>query len=350
VLSNKRRRSLEKSNGIFITGASGFIGGHLAKRLLTHREDDQYERIFVRALVRNPDKASWLRSLGAEIVPGDILDPALLTQAMQGCQVVYHAAAWVSEGGSKPEVWEVNVEGTRNVVNAAISGQTSGEVKRFIHLSSCAVYGSLQAFDIDETTPTRMTGKLYADSKVAAEEVVFQAYREQHLPVVVARVSQVYGPGSQQFTIRPVEVIKSGKMVLIDGGQYLCKPIYIDNLIDALILCAKEDAAIGEAINLTDGISVSWREFFGAYGKMLGINYFPSLPYPAAWLAALAFETQAKLKGKKAGLTRRAVQSLRSSNSFSNQKARHLLGWEPRVDLVEGMHRCQIWLREEGYL
>ena len=331
---------MEKDKPIFITGASGFIGGRLAKRLLT------LEALPVRALVRNPGKAAWLEQLGAEIIPGDITDAQLLQQVVRGCQAVVHAAAWVSESGAQAEVWKVNVEGTQNVVNAALAAG----VQRFIHISSCSVYGSRQQFDIDETTPTRLTGKFYGDSKIAAEEVVFRAAHESGLPAVVARVSQVYGPGSQQFTIRPVEVIKSGKMVLIDGGKHLCKPIYIDNLVDGLVLCAEVDAAIGEAINLTDGITVPWKEFFGAYGKMLGKQSFPSLPYPAAWLAALVFEIQAGIKGKKASMTRGAVQSLRSSNSFSNQKARTLLGWQPRVDLAEGMRRTEAWLRQEGYL
>ena len=332
---------MDNLSPVLITGAGGFIGGHLARRLLTQ------EKITVRALVRNPEKAAWLKELGAEIVVGDINDePAVLAQAMSGCRVVYHAAAWVSESGSQAEVWKVNVAGTQNVVDAALAAG----VQRFVQISSCAVYGSLQQFDIDETTPRRMIGKPYGDSKAAAEEVVIKAYQERKLPVVIARVSQVYGPGSQQFTIRPVELIKAGKMFLIDGGRHLCKPIYIDNLIDGLILCAKVDAAVGEAINLTENMQVSWHEFFGAYGKMLGKASLPSLPYPVAWLAALFFETQAKLKGKKSGLTRGAVNSLRSSNSFSNRKAQALLGWSPKINLAEGMRLTEIWLREQGYL
>ena len=226
-------------------------------------------------------------------MPGDLTDPASLQAAVEGCQLVFHAAAWVSEGGNKADVWAVNVTGTRNMVEAAL---TAG-VERFVHLSSCSVYGSLQQHNIDETSPTRMRGNLYGDSKVAAEEVLFEAYRNQGLPAVSARASQVYGPRSPQFTIRPVEVIKAGKMVLIDGGRHLCKPIYIDNLVDGLILCAKVEAAVGEAINLTDGEPVPWRDFFGAYGRMLNIDSFPSAPYRVAWLIGLYNEVKARLQG-----------------------------------------------------
>ncbi len=323
-----------------VTGATGFIGGRLAERLAA-------TGVKVRALVRNPAQSAHLAGLGIEVVPGDITRPETLPPAVAGCRLIFHAAAWVSETGSRSQVWAVNVAGTQNLLNAALA---AGAITRFVHVSSCAVYGSLQQFNITEATPMRRRGNLYADSKVAAEEAVFQAYRERGLPVVAARASQVYGPGSAQFTIRPVTVIKAGKMVLVDGGRYLCKPVYIDNLVDGLILCATEPAAIGEAINLTDDQPVPWRDFFGAYGRMLGIESFPSVPYPLAWLVALFNEAKAAARGQKTGLNRGAVSSLRSRNSFSNQKARQLLGWEPRVDLAEGMRRTEAWLRTAGYL
>jgi nucleoside-diphosphate-sugar epimerase len=328
-----------KGKKALVTGATGFIGGRLAERLIS-------EGMQVRGLARTPAKGQWLAGLGVELVPGDITAPASLRTAIAGCQLVFHAAAWVSEGGTKAEVWAVNVTGTQNVVNAALAE----EVERFVHLSSCAVYGSLQQPNIDETTPTRMRGNLYGDSKVAAEQVVFRAYRDRGLPVVAARASQVYGPRSRQFTLRPIEVIKAGKMVLIDKGRHLCKPIYIDNLVDGLILCAQVEAAVGEAINFTDGAPVPWREFFGAYGRMLGIDSFPSVPFALAWLIGYYNEITARRRGKKASFNRAAIHALHSSNSFSNQKARELLGWQPNIDLAQGMTLTEAWLRVEGYL
>ncbi|HEX9923568.1 MAG TPA: SDR family NAD(P)-dependent oxidoreductase [Anaerolineae bacterium] len=328
-----------KGKKALVTGATGFIGGRLAERLVT-------EGIQVRALTRTPANGQWLAELGVELVPGDITDPASLRTAIAGCQLVFHAAAWVSEGGTKAEVWAVNVTGTQNVVDAAL---VAG-IERFVHLSSCAVYGSLQQPNIDENTPTRMRGNLYGDSKVAAEDVVFRAYRAQGLPVVIARASQVYGPRSRQYTIRQIEIIKAGKMVLIDKGRHLCKPIYIDNLIDGLILCAQVEAAVGEAINFTDDAPIPWREFYGAYGRMLGINSFPAVPFALAWLIGYYNEITARLRGKKASLNRGILMTHRSSNSFSNQKARELLGWEPNVDLAQGMMLTEAWLRAEGYL
>ena len=323
-----------------ITGATGFIGGHLARRLQTA------EGVQVRALVRSPQKAAPLEALGVEIVPGDITDPEAVREAMRGAQIVYHAAAWADEQGDRDAVWAVNVGGTQHTIDAALAEG----VERFIHLSSCAVYGSLQQLDIDETTPPRMTGRVYHDSKVAAEELVFAAHREHGLPVVVPRPSQVYGPGSPQFTIRVIQAVKAGKIILVDGGKHHFKPVYIDNLIDALILCAQVDAAVGEALNITDGGPVPWRDFFAAYGRMAGVDSFPSAPYPAAYAYAIFKEIMSKVTGKRSSINREVVKTFHSHNSFSNAKARRILGWEPAVDFEEGIRRTEAWLRAEGYL
>jgi nucleoside-diphosphate-sugar epimerase len=325
---------------VLITGATGYIGGQLAERLL------QEDEIQIRVLARQPAEARRLAKLGCEIVPGDVTDAGSLERAVAGCELVYHAAAWVRETGARRDVWGVNVTGVQHLVDAA----SEAGVRRFIHLSSCAVYGSLQRLAIDETTPMRMSGSLYADSKVAAEEIVLRAHHAHGLPIVIVRPSQVYGLGSPQFTLRPLELIRRRRMVLIDGGRHLCKPIYIDNLVDGLILCARSDAAVGQAFNFSDGEPVTWSDFFGAYAQMLEVAKLPSLPYPLAWLAAIAFEASEKLTGKAGGLNRRVLRSLTSNNSFSNHKAQTILGWRPRVDLSEGMRRTEVWLRRHGYL
>jgi len=339
----KTRREMKSDlagKTILVTGTTGFIGGHLARRLQTE------EGAQVRALVRSPQKAAALAELGVEIIPGDITDPAAVHEATRGAQIVYHAAAWADEQGDKDAVWAVNVEGTQNMLDAAV---TAG-VERFIHLSSCAVYGSLQKMDIDESTPPRLTGRIYHDSKVAAEERVFAAHRQHGLPVVVARPSQVYGPGSPQFTIRVIQAIKAGKIILVDGGKHHFKPIYIDNLIDALVLCGMKDEAVGLALNITDGGPVLWRDFFLAYGRMVGIESFPSVPYPLAYAYAIFKEAMSKITGKRSSINREVVKTFRSHNSFSNARARRVLGWEPAVDFAEGMRRTEAWLREQGYI
>ncbi len=273
---------------VLITGVTGFIGSQLARRLI---ESGHYR---VKGLTRRQASMPELQAMGVEPVLGDITDPVAVNRAVEGCDLVYHCAAFVGEEGNKEQVWEVNVQGTKNVVDAALAAK----IARFVHVSSCAVYGSLQRFEIDESTPARIVGNVYSDSKVAAEEIVIRGYEDHNLPIVIARPSQVYGPGSNQFTIRPIQIIREGKMILIDGGRHFCKPVYIDNLLDGLVMCANRDAAIGEAINFTDGTTVTWRDFFGAYGKMLGVDKFRSVPYPIGWLCVFFNELDAHRKGK----------------------------------------------------
>ncbi len=239
----------------------------------------------------------------------------------------------------------MNVDGTRHLIEAALADSRP----RFVHLSSCAVYGSPQVFGITEDTPLREGASLYHDSKIASEDVVWAA-QTRGLPAVIARPSQVYGPGSSQFTVRPLQMIRHRQMILIDGGRHLFKPVYIDNLIDALILCATHPGAVGEAFNITDGYAIPWRLYFGAYANMLGVEKLPSVPYPLAWLAAAGYELVGNIRGKRVSVTRRAVASLRSSNSFSNLKVRDMLNWEPRVGFEEGMRRTREWLLEAGLL
>ncbi len=327
------------SETILVTGASGYIGSRLTSRLL-HMD---YNR--VRALVRDPSRAADLAQQGAEIVQGDLTQPASLAAAVKGVTCIFHAAAWVEEQGSRQQMWAVNVDGTRRLIDSALAAGSP----RFVHLSSCAVYGSPQLFGIDEAMPLREGASLYHDSKIAAEKVVWEA-QTRGLCAVIVRPSQVYGPGSSQFTVRPVKMIRHKQMILIDGGRHLFKPVFIDNLIDALIVCAHHPEAVGEAFNVSDGFTIPWRLYFGAYATMLGLDSLPSVPYPLAWLAAAGYELMGRLQGKRASVTRRAVASLRSSNSFSNRKARNRLGWDPQVGYEEGMRRTHDWLIKAGLL
>ncbi|MCO6453161.1 MAG: NAD-dependent epimerase/dehydratase family protein [Caldilineales bacterium] len=325
---------------ILVTGATGFIGRRLAGRL------QQEEAAVVAALVRNPSRADYLADSGIEIIPGDITDADSLRRAARGRDIVYHSAAYVGEQGSREEVWAVNVEGTRNLTEACVQEN----VGRLVHLSSCAVYGSLQQMDIDERVTPRLTGRVYHDSKVEAETVIFDAHQRRGLAVVSARASQVYGLGSPQFTLRALQAVRDGKVILIDGGKHFFKPIYIDNLVDALVKCGQVEAAVGEALNITDGVVIPWRDFFAAFGRMIGVDDFPSAPRWAAMLMATFNETKGKLRGRPSSLNREVVRTFSSDNSFSNAKAKLLLDWEPSVDFSEGMRRTEAWLRTEGHL
>ncbi|MCX8116624.1 MAG: NAD-dependent epimerase/dehydratase family protein [Desulfobacterota bacterium] len=323
-----------------VTGATGFIGGRLSERLAAE------EGVRVRAMVRNPTKADRLRPFPLEIVQADLNDLGSLREAVRGCDLVFHCAAMVRETGDRQVFYRTNVEGTKNLLKVS----KEAGVKRFVHFSSVAVYGMNPPSRVDEQTPFQPCGNPYCDTKIEAEKAVWEAYREKGLPVVVIQPANVYGPHSNAWTLRPIKLIQSGQMILIDGGRGLCNYVYIDNLIDAVLAATKNDRSVGQAYLISDGNPVTWKEFFGFYGRMAGKPNLRSVP---GWLGkAIAFgmEIRAKFSGRPPKISREAIRYLTRQSCFSIEKARRELGYEPRLSLEEGMKRTEEWLREAGYL
>jgi nucleoside-diphosphate-sugar epimerase len=323
-----------------VTGASGFIGGRLAERLSSE------EGMRVRAMVRDAKKAERLRKFQLEIVKADLQDLSSLREAVRGCDLVFHCAALVRETGDKNEFVQANVKGTENILNAS----SEAGVKKFIHFSSVAVYGLNPPDGSDEATPYQPCGNLYCDTKIEAERAVWAAHHGTGLPVVVIRPANVYGPHSNPWTIRPVKLINSGRMMLIKGGTGLCNYVYIDNLIDATLAAAKCGQSVGQVYLICDGNAVVWRKFFGYYAEMAGKSKIRSVPEWLAKLIALGMEAASKVTGKPPVISREAVGFLTRRARFSIEKARRELGYEPRFSLEEGMKITELWLRESGYL
>ena len=323
-----------------VTGASGFIGGRLAERLATE------EGVRVRGMFRRAKKAERLKTLPLEIVQADLLDLESLRQAIDGCDLAFHCAAVVQETGDRNEFFDTNVKGTENVLRVS----RDAGVKKFIHFSSVSVYGMNPPDRVDETTPFEPCGNLYCDTKIAAEKAVWAAHDEARLPVVVIRPANVYGPYSSSWTLRPIKLINSGQMILINGGTGLCNYVYIDNLLDATIAATKRDESVGEVYLVSDGMPVTWKEFFGYYGQMAGKPKMRSVPEWVGKIIGLGMEISSKLTGKPPKITREAVGFLTRKARCNIEKARHELGFQPRFSLEEGMQLTERWLREAGYL
>jgi nucleoside-diphosphate-sugar epimerase len=323
-----------------VTGASGFIGGRLAERLATE------EGVRVRAMVRNTKKAERLQKFPLEIVKADLLDPSSLRNAIEGCDLVFHCAALVRETGDREEFFRTNVKGTENILKVSIDTK----IRKLIHFSSVSVYGLDPPDGTDETTAYHPCGNLYCDTKIAAEKAVWASHQESGLPVVVIRPANVYGPYSNPWTIRPMKLINSGQMILVNGGTGICNYVYIDNLLDATLAATKSDQSIGQAYLITDGVTVMWKEFFGYYARMAGKPKIRSVPEGLAKAIALGMEITSKFTGKPPKITREAVSFLTRPARFSTEKARRELGYQPRFSLEEGMKLTEQWLREAGYL
>lgn len=246
-----------------ITGATGFVGCRLAEVALRRS-------IPVVALVRSWHKAARLARLPVRMVHGDILEIGSLREGMQGCDIVFHCA--VSSGVRGRSQREAIVRGIANVLQAALETK----VKRVVYLSTTAVYGFWpQVRQVTEGTPCRYTGDHYCDGKIDAENVALRYHQKQGLPVTILRPSLVYGPFETFWAERVIASIKGGRMMLVNGGKGICNSLYVDNLVEAMILAASMGNAQGEVFNISDAHTVTWKEMIEAHARALGESYLP---------------------------------------------------------------------------
>ena len=333
----------DADNVCLLTGASGFIGGHLAARLVR----DGYQ---VRCLVRPTSDTAKLAGLGVELVHGDLTDPGSLPRAVEGCRYVIHCGAMVSDWALPHEIEAVNVAGTSSLL--AASAQAA--VQRFVHISSTDIYGHPGTPEVTESHGPVRFANWYAHTKRAAEGQVRNA-ATAGMEAVILRPATVYGPGCQETVLEVARAIRGRQMLLVGGGRALVGLCYVDNLADATVLALRHERAPGEAFNITDGVDVSWRQFVDDLAAGLGAPRARlNIPYPVA--AGLAVGLEHGYRGlrratglkTRALLSRQAVQLMGIDQSFSTARARELLGWEPRVDYQTGLRETLDWLRSVG--
>jgi nucleoside-diphosphate-sugar epimerase len=241
---------------VLVTGATGFIGGRLVERLV--RE----QGATVRALVRNFANAPRIARFAIEMMAGDLLSPDVLDRAVDGCDVVFHCAYGAM--GTDAERRVVNVQGTERVLAAALAHRC----RRVVHVSTMSVYGDPASGDIDETAPRRYTGSAYGDSKIDGENLAL-GYCDQGLSVAVVQPTIVYGPWALTWTIKPLQQLQTGRVILVNDGSGTCNPVYIDDVVSAMIEAARSPEAHKQAFLISGDQPVTWREFFERYQRML---------------------------------------------------------------------------------
>jgi len=319
------------SHLVLVTGATGFIGSHLAERLAT-------EGACVRVLVRDPQKLLPPLRDRVEVVRGDLLQPAGFAAATKDCEFVFHVAAWLGQPNRREVAYAGNVTATQRLAEAArIAG-----VRRFIGTSSVAVYGPVLKGVVDETWP-HSNVYLYSETKSLGEQAAF-ATMTGRFEVTVIRPAEVYGPRGGVWTTVPVDLAKRGLPSLIGGGHGLAHPVYVENLVDAYLLAAQRDEAIGEAFTICDA-DIPWREFYGRYAAMVG-KRARSIPVWLAWCGVLGAEIGAKVTRRPPNVSRAMLGFMTGRCVYSTEKAKRLLGWSPRFSLDEGLRRTEQWLRE----
>lgn len=324
---------------VLVTGATGFIGGRLAERLATE------EKAMVTGSGRNLQKAAALPTQGVQLAQADLLDRERMGQLVQGQDVVFHVAAWLGGGrvqDQEAEAHAMNVTASELMVRlAAVAG-----VPRLVHVSSIAAYGLPQRPQVDEDHPldTSTANDLYGRTKALGEIRAVALAQELGLDLVVVRPALVYGPRSQGWTVQMLQLVQKGTPVLFGGGHGHAWPVYIDNLVDGMMLAAARPEAAGHAFNFSDLVT-NWRTFLGYYGQMCGRSPRQIPLWGARFLARAngVFHLGLPLNPQR-------VRFLTSQAAYPTSKAAQLLGYQPRVDLAEGMRRTEAWLRQAGYL
>ncbi len=314
-----------------VAGATGFLGGRLALAL----QDQGY---VVRALARPGSDVSRLAAQGIEIATGDLADEVSLVRAAAGQQLVFHTAGRVGDWGAAGEFRRANVDGTARVIAAC---RRNG-VRRLVHVSSLTVLGlSRSGARVDEGTPVvSRPADPYTASKIAGEELVLRANGAGGLETVVVRPGVIWGPGDTTFLPRFAALLRRGRMVLVGGGRNRIGLSHVENLAQGMLLAARVPAAAGQVYHLTDGEEITAAEAFRLLAEALELP-LPSLslPFPAAYAAALLMEAWARLRRRDSppAFTRYGVRLVACDNRYDIGKARRELNYRPAMTFRQGV-------------
>jgi len=326
----------DESRTVLVTGATGCLGRAVIARFLRdgHR---------VVAASRGAPRARDALPEGARPVALDVTRPETLAPALEGVDVVVHAAAKVGDWGRRGDFRAVIDGGTRNLVEACIGRR----LERFVHLSSVIFYG-LHGSGV--MTESMLPGDLswpYAEAKVAAEEVVRRAHREHGLRAVILRPGNFFGPGSRLFTERPVELLRRGLLSLPpDAGK--ANLVFVENVAAAVRAVAFEEAAVGEVFNVVDDTELDWRGLFDLYAAALGARPVATRPTWILRSLAAGMEGVAYLTGRPPLITRNAIDYLRFRGTYAKGKLGNRLGFQAEVPFEQALARTADHLRQRA--
>jgi nucleoside-diphosphate-sugar epimerase len=312
---------------VMVTGGAGWIATNLIQQLVA-------QGVQVVAVCRDPRKGAHLT--GAEVAKGDVTEPERLTELARGCDVIFHIAAAFSDSAAVQ--YRVNVQGTVNVAEAA----KAVGVTRLVHVSSVAVYGLGHTGIITEDSPQQPSPRdFYQQSKKIGEDELWKFARKTGLPTSVIRPSFVYGAGSAFWSGTMFDLVRRLPFVPELPGN--AHPIYIDDVVEMLLLLAIHPDALGEAFHCTPDPSLSWREYLGGFARIAGRTDWRK--FTAASFAPLVrpIELYLQMRGYPYDISG-TMRFVSQKATYSMQKARELLNWSPSVSFAEGMAASEEWL------
>lgn len=324
---------------VFVTGATGFTGGHLCRHLIA-------AGYRVTALVRPGGDDSCLIRMGVHTVRGDICDSDGLQQAVDGADTVYHIAAAFRDASLPDQAFfEVNVQGTRNIIHAA----AAAGVKRFVHCSTVGVHGDTGRTPATEDSPFQAPD-VYCESKIEGELTARALFEELGIEGSVFRPMGIYGPGDTRF-LKLFRSISRRRFVMIGSGDVYYQMTHIDDLCRGIMLCGEHPNAVGEAFLLAGDHHTTLTELVDCIADALDVKPLPfRVPMAPVMAAAHVCDAVCRPLGINPPLYPRRVEFFSKDRAASIDKARSLLGYEPRVSLADGIRMTAQWYREKGWL
>jgi nucleoside-diphosphate-sugar epimerase len=329
---------------VLITGGTGFIGSRLALRLM-----EQGHEVRLLSLIKTPAEATNARCLadgGAELLEGSVAERALHERAVRDVEVVHHIAATMREADVPDTVfWDTNVGATKNLLQAS----ARAGVRRFVYCSTMGVTGAVRGRTVDEREKYH-TKDIYGRTKAVAEQWVLDHARCNGTVCTAVRPVDVYGPGDRRL-LKLFRMVQNRTFFYLGDGRGQRHMIYIDDLLDGMIAAQTRDEAIGEAFFLAGPSPIPLRELVELVAAELGV---PAprlrLPYRPAWLLSALVEVACKPVHVQPPIYRRRVEFYAHDYSFDTLKAREVLGFEPRVNMKEGIQRTVAAYRREELL
>jgi nucleoside-diphosphate-sugar epimerase len=325
---------------VLVTGGTGFTGTALVRRLRASGHE------VVALDYKDGLQCDALRAMGAEVVLGSVTDRAVVEQSMRGVEFVFHLAAAFRELNVPNTFYdEVNVEGTRIVLEAALQAG----VWKFVYCSTCGVHGNVEHPPANEDAPIQ-PADYYQRTKYEAEPLVAKIAGGR-METVILRPAAIYGPGDPERFFMIFKRVARGTFPMFGNGRTLYHPLYIDNLIDAFMLCLMPGVGNGRAYLIADEHHYPIEEIVKAVGRALDVNvripHYPVMPVVAAGHIC---EKLCKPFGVTPPIFPRRVDWYRQNRAFDISRAKRELGYVPRVELDEGLRRTGRWYREQGYL
>ncbi len=327
---------------VLVTGAAGFLGGHLVD-MLVERGDE------VRAMVRPVEEARRLRKLaGVEVVQGDLTEPESLKRAVRGVQRVYNVAAKTGPWGLEEVYQAINVRGLANLINISMDAG----VQRIVHTSSITVYGHHLHGTITEDAPFRAEDNPYSRTKIAGEKLIANLVKDRGAPVVIVRPAWIYGPRDNASFGRFVALVESGKGFLIGSGRNIVPVVYVRDVAQGLIKAGDaSDGVIGRAYTIADDQRVTQAEYMNTIADELHMPQLSRhIPYAALYTAGRTAELLWQAMGRRNAapppVTTYGVTLLGGDQQFSIDRARRELGYAPEYDVIRGVMEGVNWYQQ----